>query len=167
MCLPRRNSICASQMLMRTQHLAAVTACARLQGCVLSHKIALLSITACQLLRGPIRLAAPSTQSDMKQMRNKAQMIMCARNICEGVECFGGRAVSYKQRRNEEEIPHSFAMVIIPSQWQGAPRPRPLPGDTWPRSRPEVKDAMAAGTLARSLETQTLPEAWSNFCKAD
>lgn len=135
--LLRRNSICASQMLMRTQHLAAVTACAWLQGCVLSHKIAPLSITACQLLRGPIHLAAASTQNDMKQMRNKAQMIMSARNICEGVECLEGRAVSYKQRRNEEEFRHSFAIIIIPSHRHGAPRPRPLPGDTWPGGRPE------------------------------
>lgn len=139
-----RNSIRASQMLMHTQHLAAVTACARQQGCVLSHKIAPFSITACQLPRGPIRLAGASTQNDMKQMRNKAQMIMSAGNICEGVECFGGRAASYKQSRNEEEIPHSFA-TISPSHWQGAPRPRPLPGDTWPRGR-EVNDSMVAVT---------------------
>lgn len=140
-----RNSIRASQMLIHAQHLAAVTACAWQQDCVLSHKIAPLSITACQLPRGPIHLAGASTQDDMKQMRNKAQMITSARNICEGVECLGGRAVSYKQCKSEEEIPHSFE-TIIQSHWQGAPSPQPVPGETWPQGRPEVND----GTLARS-----------------
>lgn len=101
----------------------------------------------------PVRLAAASTQHDTKQMRNEAQMIMSPGNICEGVECLQeGELLSYKQRRNEEEIPHGFA-TIIPSHWQGAPRaPARRHVGLRPSSGLEVNTV--ADTVARSLASR-------------
>lgn len=61
----------------------------------------------------------------------------------------GGRALSYKQRRNEEEIPHGFA-TIIPSHWQRAPRaPARRHVGLRPSSGREVNTV--ADAVARSL----------------
>lgn len=159
MLLLRRNSICTRQMLMHTQHLAAVAACAWHQGCVFTRKIAPLSMTACPLPRGPIRLAGPSTQNDMKQMRNKAQTIMSAGNICEGVELWV---------INNPEWGGNPSQVLQPSSHhvgKGLQGRGPRQETRGPRGRPEG----VRWTAARRHVVFNTNASWgrNNLCKAE